>query len=238
MAETPLPPSGTPVLDAHIERDERRVAWLLGAAAVTAVITLALVLTLGLQRPPELAALAADQRLEHALAILAYRDGERGQCLDVVTPAGEVRELRCSRDGIGSLVGWDERGILIIRFGMSGERIEAFDPASGSSQPLDDVDPRTLDAQYRSLGAMIDREGGVLTVRDGSGDVRWSVEVGDGYRIESSVEHPTTGDLALIDNAGRLLLLAAGTDEPRVWVADIGSTFGEMVWEGTGPTTD
>jgi hypothetical protein len=85
---------------------------------------------------------------------------------------------------------------------------------------------------------MIDRERGVLTVRDESGDVRWSVEVGDGYRIENSVEHPTTGDLALIDNAGRLLLLAAGTDEPRVWVADIGSTFGEMVWEGTGPTTD
>lgn len=42
MAEAPLPPPGTPVLDAHVGHVERRVAWLLGTAAVTAVITLAL----------------------------------------------------------------------------------------------------------------------------------------------------------------------------------------------------
>lgn len=217
---------------------ERRIGWLLVAAALTAVVTLGLVLTLGLQRPPELVSLSDDERPEHALAILSYRDDARGQCLDVITPQGEVRELRCSRDGIGSLVAWDERGIMVIRFGSAGDRVDAFDPVTGDSRRLTDVDARTLDERRWALGAAVDRDGGRLAVRDADGTVRWSVRVGDAYRIDTAIEHPTTGDLALIDSAGRLLLLVAGANEPRVWVGDIGSVFGEVVWEGTGPRTD
>jgi len=238
MAEVPHVPPVSEDLDRPADAADRRVGWLLAAAAITAVVTLVLVLTLGLQRPPELASLPDAERPAHALAILSYRDGDRGQCLDVIAPAGEVRELRCSRDGLGSLIGWDERGIVIIRFGMTGERVEAFDPETGVSMRLEDVDARSLDLRAWTAGVAIDREAGRLTVRDDDGAVRWSVEVGDGYRIDTAVAHPTTGDIALIDNAGRLLLLAAGTDQPRVWVDGLGSVFGEMVWEGTGLSTD
>jgi len=236
MTEAPHTTSGQADLAPPAAAAERRVGWLLGAAAVTAIVTLILVLTLGLQRPPELAPLADADRPEHALAILSYRDGARGQCLDVVTPEGELREVRCSRDGLGTLVGWDERGIIVMRYVMTGERIEALDPVTGTSTRLEGIDPRALDLPGWSRGIAIDREAGRLVVRDDDGAVRWSVEVGDGYRIENAVAHPADG--ALIDNAGRLLLLAAGSDEPRVWVEDLGIVFGEVVWEGTALTTD
>jgi hypothetical protein len=79
----------------------------------------------------------------------------------------------------------------------------------------------------------IGRTGGTLTVSDREGGTLWEVAASDGYRIDAAERDPATGTIALLDSAGRLLVLPAGADEPAVWVEDLGVTYGELVWQGT-----
>ena len=219
-------------------RPDRPSSRLLVAAAVVAVMTLAAVLRFGLVEPPMLDTVDASTRPTASLALLTYRDAERSQCLVVITPDGAVREVRCGLDGAGPLIGWDERGILMLRYLPAGERVDAIDPVTGAITTVTDVDPR--DATMRWSGAWFetDRDGGTLIVRDEAGAVLWRVEAPDGYRISSSVLDPATGRFALLDSAGRLLVLAPGASEPDVWVADVGAEYGELVWEGTALAAD
>jgi hypothetical protein len=212
---------------------ERPVVWLLVAAAAVALLTLGVVLRFGLLAPPELAAVDLDTRPEHALAILSYRGSERGQCLDVIGPDGQVREVRCMLDGIGPLLGWDERGILVLRFTSFGERLEIIDPVDGGVVTTESFDLREVDLQRWSTVVDVDRSGGTLTVRDEGREILWSVTAPDSYWITASARHPLTGDIAMLDAAGRLLVLRDGEDQPRVWVAGLAQRYGEIVWQGT-----
>lgn len=231
MAET-APPSGAP------GPDERPVGRMLVAAAVVAIATLGLVLRFGLVEPPALAAVDASTRPTASLALLTYRDVERSQCLDVITPDGGVRQVRCGLDGGGPLVGWDARGILILRYLPAGERVEAIDPVTGAVTTVPDLDPRDVSMDRSGAWFETDRVGGTLIVRDEGGQVLWRVEAPDNYRISSTALEPSTGRFALLDSAGRLLVLAAGASEPRVWVEDVGAEYGELVWEGTALDAD
>jgi hypothetical protein len=215
------------------EHTERRVTWLLVAAGAVALVTLGVVLRFGLVLPPELPEVDLRTRPEYALAILSYRDGERGQCLDVLEPDGQVREVRCMLDGIGPLLGWDERGILVVRFTSFGERLEIIDATDGRIVRTEPFDLREVDLQRWSTVVDVDRVGGTLTVRDERREILWSVIAPDSYWITASARHPLTGDIAMLDAAGRMLVLRDGEDEPRVWAARLAQRYGEIVWQGT-----
>lgn len=216
---------------------ERPVVALLVVAAIVAVVTLGLVLRFGLVQPPALDPVDDATRPGSALAIASYRDGQRGQCLDVVEPDGSVRELLCRMDG-GPLVGWDERGILIIRYSSLGERLEVLDPVSGAVLSSGRFDPRVTMPRLWDGTLTVDRVGRTLTVYDEDRTVRWRTEAPDGYRINALARDLQTGAIALLDEAGRLLVLPPGADAPRVWVEDVGARYGEIVWQGTPLTED
>ena len=216
---------------------DRPVVALLAAAALIAFVTVGLVVRFGLVPPPALEPVDAATRPEVALAISGWRDDRRAQCIDVVEVDGTVRELRCTMDG-GPLVGWDERGILVLRFGPTGERLDVIDPATGVVVSSSTTGPDVV--MPGEWGGMLDvrREGRMLIMRDDDGSVRWEVEAPDSYRINATARDARTGMVALLDEAGRLLVLPSGADAPRVWVEDVGARYGELVWQGTGPVAD
>jgi hypothetical protein len=210
---------------------ERRLTGLLLAAIAVALLTLVVVLRFGLLGPPELAAVDDRTAPEHALAVLGSR--EDGRCLDVIGPDGEVRAVRCGLEEFGPLLGWDERGILVLRFTSFGERLEILDPTDG--RVIGRADVAMSDITDRYIGAVIDteRSGGRLIVRDEDFSVLWSVEAPDTYRISSAARHPSTADIALLDTAGRIIVIRPGDSEPRVWAQGLGRSYGEIVWQGT-----
>jgi hypothetical protein len=211
---------------------DRPVGGLLVAAAVVAIATVGIVLRFGLVSPPVLAPVDEASRPANALAITSYRETERGQCLDVVAPDGTLRQVRCGLDG-GPLLGWDERGILIVRYASFGERLEALDPETGELVSSSRFDPNSMPVGRWDTLVDIQREGRTLTVRDEGQAVLWTVEAPDNYWISASARDPRTGTIVLLDTAGRLLILPVGADEPRVWVQDAGVRYGELVWQGT-----
>ena len=215
------------------EATERRVTWLLAAAGAVALVTLGIVLRFGLLEPPELALVDDSTRPGSGVAILSYRDGERGQCLDVVDVSGEVREVRCRLDGVGPLLGWDERGILLVRHSALGERLEVVDPLDGQTVERSAFDIRTVELGPWSTVVGVERSGGTLTVRGEDGEVLWTLQAPDSYSINASARHPLTGDLVMLDAAGRLLVLRADDTQPRVWATGLDQRYGEIVWQGT-----
>jgi hypothetical protein len=221
-----------------MDEQERPVGWLLAAAGVVALLTLGVVLRFGLVSPPELAAVDQGTRPEQSLAILAYRDQARGQCLDVVAPDGSVREVRCSLDGVGPLLGWDDRGILVLRYASFGERLEIIDPVSGAVVATEAFDPSQVEMERWGTVVDIERSGSMLTVRGTDRGLLWEVEAPDNYWINSSARHPVTGEVAMLDTAGRLLVVREGQGAPRVWVEQMDQRYGEIVWQGTPVLAD
>lgn len=215
------------------DTSERRIGWLLGAAALTALVTLVLVLVFGLAQPPQLDAVGDVTAPDHSVALLSYRDGERGQCLHVVAPDGAAREVRCTLDGVGPLVGWDASGIVVLKYGPLGEQFDAIDPVTGVVVSRTAADLSVLG--QGTWGSMVDveRVGGRLIVRDAQRNVLWDVEAPDAYWISASAQHPDTGAIVMMDTARRLLLLPAGAEAPVVWVADVEVEYGELIWQGT-----
>jgi hypothetical protein len=220
------------------EATERPIVGLLIAAGAVALVTLGLVLRFGLVGPPELAPLDASAQPPAELAVVTYRDRERSQCLDVVGVDGSVREVRCSLDGVGPLLGWDDRGILMIRYGAFGERVEVIDPETGEVVTTEPFDPRVVDDGRWVQAVDTERSGGTLIVRAQDRTILWQVSAPDSYWINASARDEGTGAIAMLDSAGRLLLLGEGAAAPSVWVEDLGVTFGEIVWQGTRPTAD
>jgi hypothetical protein len=209
----------------------RRTIGLLVAAGVVAVLTVILVVTIGVARPPALVAVDEATRPEHSLAVFGWRD--EGNCLDVIEPDGTVRTVRCGMQEYGQLLVWDERGIGLVRFSPGSEQVAFLDPITGlvaSRTGLDTVD-RNGPGFFPIVST--ERSDGALVVRDPDGRVVWRVASPETYRINGSALQPATGRLALLDSAGRLLLLDAGATEPRVWVEGTGIVYAELLWEGT-----
>jgi len=229
------------MMSTPIDASERRIGWLLAAAALTALVTLGLVLVFGLAQPPQLASVDDATRPEHSVALLSYRDDQRGQCLHVVAPDGAVREVRCALDGgVGPLVGWDASGIVVLRYGPLGEQFDAIDPVTGVVVSRTEADTSELWQGWQGDWAMeVENLAGRLIVRDAQRNVVWDVEAPDAlYSISASARHPDTGAIVLLDTAGRLLLLPAGADAPLVWVEDVEVAYGGLLWQGTPVGSD
>ena len=212
-------------------RHDGRTVGLLVAAAAVVIATVVLVATLGLAEPPALAPVDAATRPDRALAVLAWRD-EGGQCLHVVAPDGDVREVRCGLDAAGPLLGWDEDGIILLRYVAGAEQRETLDPATGTTVARATLGDGGAPVPGERLPVGSERRDGELIVRDADGREVWRVAADEAYGIRTSAFAPD-GTLALLDAAGRLLVLAPGADAPRVWVADLDVEWGELVWEGT-----
>jgi hypothetical protein len=215
----------------------RNLLYLVAAAVLIIGVVVA-VLLFGVHRPPALAPVVPGQAPEPP-ASLAWSgwDGS-SECLHVVDPSGQTREVTCGLDG-GELVAWDDEGIVLLHWTGAGQRLETIDPDSGGV-----VSTRTA----RDLEAAMDHErefgdtalysrwrDGVLTVTgDAPGDtVLWTVEAPESYRVDRGVLAPDGSVIAAADTTGRLLVLdAAGEAAPRIWHDDV-PDWGRLVWEGT-----
>ncbi len=215
----------------------RGLLTLIGAG-VALVATVVLVLVFGVARPPAVTALADDPNPPPpgAVAWTSWHDDE--QCLHVAAPDGATRELRCSRDGGGEILGWDEDGIILIDHGPAQELV-AVDPTTGEvvERRSPDDPERAADREPRPLGSGgVDSryDDGVLTVRHVDDDVvLWEVEAPENYRIGQGAVSPGGDWVVLLDGVGRLLLVPAdGSAAPRMWT-ETGPSWQVPVWEGT-----
>jgi hypothetical protein len=211
---------------------DRRSVGLLIVAGIVAVVTVVLVVTVGVARPPELVAVDESSRPDRSIALFGWRDA--GSCLDVVAPDGTLRNVRCGFEEYGQPLLWDERGIGLVRFGPAGEQVVIIDVVSGLVVAREALGPTAETSRVPfTRFASTERDGRDLVVRDPDGRVVWRVRSPETYRIEGSAVDAVSGRLALLDSAGRLLVLAPGATEPRVWVDDVGLPYGELLWEGT-----
>jgi hypothetical protein len=218
--------------DVRFEEPQRRTLGLLIAAGVVAVITVVLVATIGIARPPALEPVDAATRPDRSVAMFGWRD--EGSCLDVIAPDGTLRTVRCGLGEYGSPLVWDERGIGLLRYGPTGEGLVILDPDDGVVVERIVLAETALRSGMSSVGlAATERDGGVLLVRDPDGRIVWQVTSPETYRIGASALDPVSGRLVLLDSARRLLVLEPGASAPRIWVADVGTEYAELLWEGT-----
>jgi len=208
-----------------------RTIGLLVAAGIVAILTVVLVVTIGVARPPALDPIDDTTRPDHSLAIFGWRD--EGNCLDVIEPDGTMRTVRCGMQEYGQLLVWDERGIGLVRFSPGGEQVAFLDPVTGlvASRTAFDAVERNGMGFFPTVST--ERSDGELVLRDPDGRVVWRVASPETYRINGSALHSVTGRLALLDSAGRMLVLESGATQPRVWVQDTGIVYAELLWEGS-----
>lgn len=227
----------TTLLEGRETSGERPVGALLIAAGVVALVTLGLVVRFGIVPPLELDPVDASTRPTASLAMTSFRGDDRGQCLDVITPDGVVRELRCTSQG-GPLLGWDERGILVYGYTSTLDVLEVIDPVTGEVLSTERFDPSQPSPRPVMPGVIVDRSARSLIVRDEQRRVLWEADVPDAYTIQATAVDPASGTVAMLDSARRILVLAPGATAPSVWVEDSGARFGEIAWEGTALTSD
>jgi hypothetical protein len=208
---------------------------LLAAAGLVAIVTVVLVATFGISRPPSLPSVDATTRPDRALALFGFDD--EGNCLDVLRPDGELVRVRCGFSDHGPLVSFDDEGIGLGRYDRVGMQLEMFDPTTGeviARRPLD-PDARMWPAWENGSVVTSDRIAGVLRVRDEDQRVIWEVEAPEGYRIDGSIRDRVDGRLAMFDSAGRILVMAEDATEPSVWGQVGRGRYLELLWEGTPP---
>lgn len=226
-----------------------RAAWpWIVAAAVVVIATVALVLVLGVERPPAFDRLDPDDGPAPPAAVAWTRFTRDGPCLWVQRPDGSGGEVACGLPE-GELVGWDDRGLLLEGYQGerslavldpdSGEVIERAPVAEGSQGPPPPQDVVTRrpspgdDGEQDTLRIESPREGHALIAE---------IEAGRSYDVRAGAYAPDGGWVAFFDTADRLLAVrvdedGAGLDEPLVWAEDV-EGGGRMVWEGTAYPDD
>jgi hypothetical protein len=236
MSATPPPPSppspptrpaGSAAPDFTAPDPAGRSLPLLLAAAGLVVAVTAAVLVFGVSRPPALQPLAdhLDDAPQDALAWLGW--GDDGQCLSVAWPDGTSTRPHCDEQS-GELLGWvDDHTVLLASWAAESRAIEV-DVRDGSvrgNRPRSEVSARTL-----SDGLTVTRERDELLVLGEDGTELWRVDAPADYRIDWSFVAPDGRHAALVDNAGRLLVVATdGSTPPRVWAEDV-TGYPEPAW--------
>jgi hypothetical protein len=217
---------------------DRRQPLALVLAALVAVVVVALVLVLGVARPPQLPTVADDPQVTAParLATHGWEDGE--SCVTVVEVDGRTSRPWCS-DGGAELIGWSDRGLVLWSYGATGRFEWIVDPADGevvATEPVHEAGYRDPPAPMVSDAHTAGRDG-QLEVRSDDGTLLWRTDAPDSYRVTGGWPSPDGRWVALIDNADRLLLVPAdGSMEPRIWATGVGGRY-EVAWEGATPTS-
>lgn len=217
------------------------------AAAVLVLMTVAGVLTFGVERPPDLAAVDPDHELAPRAAVAWIEGGADGDgsCVHVARPDGSTHQVTCGPSW--DLVGWDERGILLRHHDAGGATLSAVDPRNGEEHRVGEA--RGPDEPIWSRGSgreLVGRSFGdegrfQLRAADAPEVVVADLPAGSGYDLRWGEYAPDGHGVAFLDTADRLVFApvdATGrpTDEPRVWVDDVDAF--RAVWEGTEPSVD
>lgn len=224
----------------------RTWAWI-AAAAVLVVATVAAVLVFGVERPPAFEPVAPDADAADTDApdvrVAWTRFDPDGSCLWVIEPDGSGGEVACGLPD-GRLVGWDDRGLLLESFREEPELV-VLDPGTGEVRDRETVDPPLRPdlrevATRRPTGPDADADVPRLRIeaRDDGDVVVAEVEAAAGYDVRFGAYAPDGGWVALLDNAGRLLVVpvderGAGIGPPRLWRDDVDAS--QLIWEGTRP---
>jgi hypothetical protein len=219
---------------------------LLVAAAVLVVGVVALVVTVGVERPPALEPLTGDGAGPGASVAWTEPSEVGGPvCLWVGRPDGVLTELTCEVE-LDEVVGWSEEGIvarswadprpqLVLVDADTGEVVERRreDPDALDPGDPDAADPWLDDPWSDHLGDHVSsrREGDELVVVARDDRELWRVEASERYDVGPGTASPDGRWIAAVDAASRLLLLPAdGSTEPRVWAEDVPRWVG-VVWE-------
>lgn len=213
---------------------DRSVPLLLAAAAVI-IATVVVVLVFGVNRPPALEPLAAGPDApSEGLARITWR--EDSACLEVFTVAEGRTEVTCELDG-GEILGWKDDVIALRSWSEVGEEflLVGEDGEVRSRRLLSPEESQRLPFSPYA-GARTSHRDGRLTVTVAATDtVAWDVKAASNYRVEVNALSDDGRWLAMVDTAGRLLVVPAdGSGPPRVWVEDLGNAWDAIVWEGTG----
>jgi hypothetical protein len=210
-------------------RNGRSVALLI-AAAVLVVAVVAAVLLLGVVRPPQLVAVTAEPTPALPGAV-AWTSWERGSgCLHVARPDGSSDEVWCDRSG-GEAVGWSEAGYVLVSHYDGAGRLLEIDPATGEVVSATRIEEPWQERPL-AAGVVAYHDDGELVVELETGGQVWRVDAPATYGIRTSARSPDGGWVAMVDEAGRLLVVPSdGSAPPRVWVAD-GLGWGPVVWQG------
>ena len=238
---------------------DRSVPLLLAAGALV-VAVVAVVLLVGVERPPAVEPL--EPEAFEVPAALVWIDRDAGPALRVADPDGRVREVEGDPLGerdeaYGELLAWNDEGILVRDWSGGLERIVAIDPGTGARAFVPDDGPSLAAESRRAPGGgtvpLIERHDGRLTLRilngdrddgdrddgaggGGAGPVLWDTDAPASYDVVTAVPSPDGSVVALGDNAGRLLVVPMdGSTEPRSWT-DRAPRYAQYVWEGTEPS--
>jgi len=215
--------------------DRRTVGYLVAGAALIALVA-GLVLAFGVMRPPPLDSIAERGVTPPGSVALLQWDGEGG-CLaiHVIRPDGTSRASDCD-SSLTAIVGWTVDGVMVTAWLDNGQELRTYDPRT-----LKMVSSRAIsEGKTAGAGDGIGTEtssNGTMTIYWGADyHVLWRVDAPSNYRVESGTPSPDGRWFALMDSAGRLLLVPAdGSASPTVWAEGVGgnSSWPGPVWEGT-----
>jgi YD repeat-containing protein len=207
------------------EHDRRPLALV--AAGIVATVIVALVLLVGVVRPPPLEPFT-DPSFDGAAAVASW---ERDWCVSVIDADGARTQVRCDQQG-GELVGWTDEGIVVRTWVGDREQETTLDPTSGEvvvtvDRPDAELEGWWPEPDLPSVGA----RDGRLEVRH-DGEVLWSVDADEPYEVTAGWESPDGRWVALQDSAERLLLVPTdGSAPPAVWAEGV-EPYATVVWRG------
>lgn len=214
------------------EDETARRPALLVAAAVVSILVVGLVLIFGVERPPSLTSLVDEPAPAPPaqVALLSWADGR--DCVTIAEVDGTTRQPWCDDTG-GDLVGWDDRGLVLHTYEGPSDVEVIVDPVDG-----DVITTRTVptDGLFEDDAVVTSHRpsSGQLEVRLVDGSVLWSTPAPPSYDIREAHRSPDGDAVAMVDAAGRLLLVPTdGSAPPRVWADDV-DQWSTLVWRDDG----
>lgn len=217
-----------------MSRIDRRSSVLLAAAVAVVVVVVAVVVTLGVERPPPVAALG-DGALVPSSGVATTRWDGGQTCLETIAVDGSRQQVWCTRDGV-DLVAWTDEGLVVQRWEERGLTLEVLDLTDGSSLRTVAISARDEQRLLEQLDgpppARTSWSAGELTVSSRDGTVLWRTAAPERYDLFTLTPSPDARLLAGVDRAGRLLVLdATGEQDPVVWTDGL-EPWSRLVWEG------
>ena len=215
------------------------VGFLVAAVALITVVV-GLVIAFGVVRPPALASVAdGGPEAPGGVAYVQWDDKAGCQRLHVVRPDASRATSDCE-SSIDQIVGWTSDGILVAVWADAGQVLWTFDPETLAVIGSTPTSATTHPTPAEQVSVTFSDSGRMTVYSMNDHTALWSVDSRGGYGVESGIRSPDGRWFALLDTAGRILLVPAdGSAAPRVWEAGIASSrWPGLVWQGTAPEAE